>query len=307
MLQSSIHPTRRRRAVGALWLAAALALTSLVVTPVAALAQADGVAVSTASDDLGTYLVGPDGRTLYYLTKDVTPGASVCEGDCLTNWPPLVVEAGQAITAGEGVTGTLGAISRSDGTMMATYRGRPLYYFAGDAAAGETNGQGKGDVWFVASVDGVSPPNPPEDGAPAPGPVGLTIGSGSSDLGTFLTGKDGLTLYFFAVDATPGVSACEGDCLTAWPPATLAAGETVEAGEGATGVLGIITGTDGNPQVTYDGRPLYYFQGDTEAGQTNGQDIGDVWYVADVSGQLPAEPADAAEESAAPAETAAAG
>ena len=85
--------------MGALGLAAALALASLVVTPVAALAQDDGVTVSTASDDLGTYLVGPDGRTLYYFTRDVTPGQSVCEGDCLANWPPLVVEEGQAAHA----------------------------------------------------------------------------------------------------------------------------------------------------------------------------------------------------------------
>ncbi len=75
------------------------------------------------------------------------------------------------------------------------------------------------------------------------------------------------------------------------------------AGEGVTGVLGIITGTDGNPQVTYDGRPLYYFQGDTEAGQTNGQGIDDVWWVADVSGALMAlGRVDGSGESMAPAE-----
>ena len=64
-------------------------------------------------------------------------------------------------------------------------------------------------------------------------------------------------------------------------------GNTVAAGDGVTGVLGLITATDGSTQVTYDGRPLYYFQGDTEAGQTNGQALNDIWWVADVSGALP--------------------
>jgi predicted lipoprotein with Yx(FWY)xxD motif len=292
----------RARGAGALALATALTVASLVAAPLATYAQdAEGATVSATSGDLGTYLVGPDGRTLYYFTRDVTPGASVCEGGCLENWPPLTVEDGQAITAGEGVTGTLGTFARSDGTTQVAYRGRPLYFFAGDAAAGETKGQGLNEVWFVATVDGSSPPNPPEEGAPSPGPVGLTIETASSDLGTFLTGRDGLTLYYFAVDAVPGVSACEGDCLAAWPPATVAAGETVAAGDGVTGVLGLITGTDGNPQVTYDGRPLYHWQGDTEAGQTTGHGVGDVWWVADVSGDLPAAPV--AAESMAPVES----
>ena len=294
--------SRGNRAAGALALAAALVLGSLAAAPMAAFAQdTEGATVSSTSGDLGTYLVGPDGRTLYYFTRDVTPGVSVCADECLANWPPLSVAAGEVPTAGEGVSGVLGVITGTDGNPQVTYDGRPLYYFAGDAAAGETNGQGLNEVWFVALEDGNAPPNPPAEGAPSPGPVGLTIETAESDLGTFLTGADGRTLYFFAVDTVPGVSACADDCLAAWPPATVAAGETVAAGDGVTGVLGIITGTDGNPQVTYDGRPLYYWQGDTEAGQTTGHGVGDVWWVADVSGAMPAMPM--ADESAAPAES----
>jgi predicted lipoprotein with Yx(FWY)xxD motif len=62
----------------------------------------------------------------------------------------------------------------------------------------------------------------------------------------------------------------------------------VEAGDGVTGVIGLITGTDGSTQVTYDGHPLYYWQGDTEAGQANGQGLNGIWWVADVSGNLSA-------------------
>jgi predicted lipoprotein with Yx(FWY)xxD motif len=273
-----------RRALGGLALAGLLALGAAAAVPLTTLAQDEGqVVVGTASGDLGTYLVGPDGRTLYYFTNDVTPGMSTCSGECLTNWPPLVLAEGDTVTAGDGVTGTLASAPQADGSVLATYRGRPLYYFAGDTEAGQTNGQGLGDVWFVASEDGSVP-----SAASEPTDAALTLGTASSDLGTFLTGMDGLTLYFFANDTAPGASTCEGDCLTAWPPATVPADSTVAAGEGVAGVLGLIPAADGSMQVTYDGRPLYYWQGDTEAGQTTGQGVGDVWWVADVSGNLPA-------------------
>jgi predicted lipoprotein with Yx(FWY)xxD motif len=113
------------------------------------------------------------------------------------------------------------------------------------------------------------------------------LAAASSDGGAFLTGRDGLTIYFFANDTTPGVSVCECDCLANWPPVTVPPGNSVAAGEGVTGVIGLTTGTDGSTQVTYDGRPLYYYQGDTEAGQTTGDGVGEVWWVADVSGALP--------------------
>jgi predicted lipoprotein with Yx(FWY)xxD motif len=273
------HPETLRRTFGALALAGSLALTALAALPLASLAQdGDQIVVGSASDNLGTYLVGPDGRTLYYFTRDVTPGVSACTGGCLEAWPPLLVGEGQSLVAGDGVTGTLAAAPQAAGSMQATYRGRPLYYGQGDTEAGQATGQGVNDVWFVASVDGSMPPNPPA----------LTLGTSTTELGTFLTGKDGLTIYYFAADTVPGVSVCEGDCLAAWPPVTVPPGNSVAAGEGVSGVIGLISGTDGSTQVTYDGRPLYYWQGDTEAGQTTGQGVNEVWWVADVSGNLPA-------------------
>jgi predicted lipoprotein with Yx(FWY)xxD motif len=285
MIGNELQRAAPRRALGGLALAGLLALGVVAVSPLAALAQdEEQVVVSTASGgDLGTYLVGPDGRTLYYFLNDVTPAVSTCTGDCLTNWPPLLVEEGYTLAAGDGVTGTLASATQADGSVLATYRGRPLYYFAGDTEAGQTNGQGKGDVWYVASDDGSVPSS-----AAAPTDATLTLATATTDLGTFLTGKDGLTIYYFAADTTPGVSVCEGDCLAAWPPVSVEAGSTVAAGDGVSGVIGLITGTDGSTQVTYDGRPLYYWQGDTEAGQTTGQGVNDIWWVAEVSGNLPA-------------------
>jgi predicted lipoprotein with Yx(FWY)xxD motif len=268
----------RNRAFVALGIAGTLALAAAMAVPVMASAQEGEIRVETATDDLGTYLVDSDGMTLYYFTRDITPGQSVCFGGCLEAWPPLLVGEGEALAAADSVTGTLGAFARDDGTMHVTYRGRPLYYWQGDTEAGQTTGEAVGGVWFVAQEDGSMPEN-----APA-----LTLETATTDLGTFLVGRDGLTTYYFEADATPGVSVCEGDCLAAWPPVTVPPGNTVAGGEGVTGVLGLITGTDGSTQVTYDGRPLYYWQGDTEAGQTTGHGVNDIWWVADVSGSLPA-------------------
>ncbi len=106
------------------------------------------VAVATDSK-LGKYLVGAGGRTLYAFMND-EPGKSNCSAGCASSWPPFTVAAGEQPVAGDGVTGELGTIDRGDGTLQVTYKGAPLYYFGGDAKAGDTNGQGVGGVWFVA-------------------------------------------------------------------------------------------------------------------------------------------------------------
>ena len=89
--------------------------------------------------------------TIYYFAND-TEGVSNCADDCLANWP--AVEASDASTAGDGVTAELGTITRDDGTTQLTINGFPAYYFAADAAAGDTNGQGVGEVWWVFGADG---------------------------------------------------------------------------------------------------------------------------------------------------------
>jgi predicted lipoprotein with Yx(FWY)xxD motif len=113
--------------------------------------------VSTASGDLGTFLVGPDGRTLYLFEKD-TGTASTCSGACADAWPPLTT--GEAPTAGGAAKAALlGTTKRADGTMEVTYAGHPLYYFAGDTAAGDTNGEGVdhfGAEWYMVSPAGAT-------------------------------------------------------------------------------------------------------------------------------------------------------
>jgi len=85
------------------------------------------------------------GHTLYVFDDDLAvPDESACYGSCADTWPPVLVEDGVA----SGVGG-LGTIQRQDLTLQATHQGRPLYFFSGDAAPGEQNGQGAGGTWWV--------------------------------------------------------------------------------------------------------------------------------------------------------------
>jgi len=111
---------------------------------------AAGLQVGTGSGTLGTYLTGVNGMTLYTFKKD-SANTSVCTDTCAGNWPPLTVAAGVTPTAGSGVTGAFTTFTRADGTLQVAYGGKPLYYFANDTSAGDTNGQGIGGFWFVAT------------------------------------------------------------------------------------------------------------------------------------------------------------
>lgn len=107
----------------------------------------------TADSTLGEIVTDADGKTLYMFDNDTQgSGESSCTGECLTNWPPLTTE-GDA-PAVKGVTGEVGTIETADGSTQVTLNGWPLYYFAGDAAAGDVNGQGVGGIWWVLSPAG---------------------------------------------------------------------------------------------------------------------------------------------------------
>ncbi len=131
---------------------------------------------------------------------------------------------------------------------------------------------------------GSSGATPAPTASSAPMQVALTLRSAAS-LGTFLTGPDGMTLYTLSSDPAGG-SVCTAKCLTIWPPLTVAAGGSASA-TGTSAVFGTFVRSDtGATQVTVGGRALYYYQGDTAAGQTNGEGIpalGGVWHVAAVT------------------------
>lgn len=108
--------------------------------------------VQTGETDLGTVLTDAEGITLYMFGAD-EGGESTCYDDCAASWPALTIEGDPQ--AGEGAEASLlGTTGRTDGTVQVTYAGQPLYYFASDAAPGDTNGQAINDIWFVASPEG---------------------------------------------------------------------------------------------------------------------------------------------------------
>jgi predicted lipoprotein with Yx(FWY)xxD motif len=161
--KSDAHRGGRR--VAALSLVATLALALAACSssassgsPAAATApaaSATGAAVSTQATSLGVILVDGQGRTVYEFAND-TNGVSACNGACAANWPPVAAPS-PLPTSLPGVTGQLGSITRQDGTSQLTVAGHPLYTFAGDSAAGQTNGQGKtldGGLWTVSSAAG---------------------------------------------------------------------------------------------------------------------------------------------------------
>ena len=146
--------------------AAVLGATSMPTSagPVGATSMTLG---STNSPTLGAYLTGQNGMTLYVLNKD-TPDTSTCSGACATNWPPLTVAAGATVTGPSGAMSSFGQVARTDGTVQIAYNHMPLYYFAGDSAAGDTNGQGKNGTWFVAPVSGSLTAAPAASSAASP-------------------------------------------------------------------------------------------------------------------------------------------
>ena len=111
-------------------------------------AAGSSVTISSASTSLGTVLTGANGLTLYRFDPD-TSTTSACTGSCATTWPPVVGMP----TAGSGVVAAdLGTITRSDGTIQATYQGHPLYTYAGDSGPGQTSGNGIGGKWHVTTA-----------------------------------------------------------------------------------------------------------------------------------------------------------
>lgn len=113
--------------------------------PPAASASPSGTVLKTAKIGGTTVLTNAQGRTLYWFVPD-TATVSKCYGSCAQFWPPVKGPA----TAGQGITGKLSTIKRSDGSLQVTYNGHPQYTFAGDTAPGQAKGNGlnvNGGVW----------------------------------------------------------------------------------------------------------------------------------------------------------------
>ena len=122
---------------------------AVLVLAAAAAAHADHHTVKVATKkDVGSYLTDAKGMTLYVFKKD-SQGKSACAGECVTRWPIFYREK---VGATAGVKeADFATITREDGQKQTTYKGLPLYHFAGDKAANDTTGQGVKEVWSVAA------------------------------------------------------------------------------------------------------------------------------------------------------------
>ncbi|MFL9680704.1 MULTISPECIES: hypothetical protein [Streptomyces] len=111
-----------------------------------------GATVTVADSGLGSILVDGRGRTLYAFTKDKDTSGS-CGAECIAVWPALT--GSSPASAGRGVEADLlREERRPGGAVHVTYGDWPLYYYVGDAAAGDVNGQGLDGEWFAVSPDG---------------------------------------------------------------------------------------------------------------------------------------------------------
>lgn len=262
-----------------------VAQAPVTAAPAAPAAGSSVAAKASTIDGIGNVLVGPEGLTLYGFTNDVD-ARSACDGTCADAWPPVIVDSDW--TVGPGLdSGIFNTTPRSDGSLQLVAGKWPLYYYSGDAAPGDANGQSSGDVWFVAGTDGALIQEGAATAAPAaPADAGAgaaLVSTGDTALGAALVDAEGLTLYGFTDDAD-GVPTCVDACADAWPPLTVDSAE-LPAGLDAN-VFSVVERPDGTFQLKAGKWPLYHFAGDAAPGDTNGQNSGGIWFVAAPDGSL---------------------
>ncbi|MFF1877758.1 hypothetical protein [Leifsonia sp. NPDC058230] len=125
--------------------------------------------------------------------------------------------------------------------------------------------------------------SPSSSASSAPDASATVLKTATTSLGTVLVDGQGKTVYVYDLDkANSGKSACTGACIGQWP--AVAAGSATPKVDGVTGMVGSITGTDGKPQVTVNGLPLYTFSGDSSAGDVTGQGFDNIWWVVGANG-----------------------
>ena len=118
-----------------------------VTSTLAVIAACSGSALATPAEVRNGMLTDAKGMTLYVFDKDTAGnGKSVCNGQCATNWPPLVADAGAM------ADGDWSLVKRDDGQQQWAYKGRPLYLWTKDQAPGDTKGDGMANnIWHKAT------------------------------------------------------------------------------------------------------------------------------------------------------------
>ena len=217
----------------------------------------------------GNVMTNVDGFTLYFFALD-SKGPSNCNGGCADTWPAFFAED---LSLDSGLDANdFGTINREDGSQQTTYKGWPLYTFSNDVAAGDINGDGVGDTWYVAKPDySIMIAKAQLVGRDASGnETNLTSEYTPGDEDAFyMTSASGRTMYRFSNDEanTNNFTASDFSNDGVWPILEMNVANVPSifnvAGFGSIDVFG-------RQQVTYKGWPLYYFGQDQERGDTYG-------------------------------------
>ena len=212
-----------------------------------------------------SFLTDRDGMSLYIFDKDEL-NKSNCDAECQKIWPRFR----GADTTNENIT----VVNGSD---QLAYRKHPLYYFANDTIAGDVNGDNIKDVWHLIY-------------APAGSTDSQTALSTVTMKQTYLTDKDGRTLYTFDKDVK-GTSNCYGECEDTWPIYYNPSVTTVPSGLNKSEFSTITRDSDRAKenrlkQTTYNGQPLYYFTPDAKkSGSTKGDWVKGLWDVVELNAE----------------------
>lgn len=113
-------------------------------------ARADDVSIRMYNDGNRVYLVDADNFSLYTYDKD-TANKTTCYEVCEMKWPPAYVSP-DILDKPIRITGGFGMVKRRDNSYQWTFKGKPLYRWAGDTKPGQTMGDGIGGVWRIATI-----------------------------------------------------------------------------------------------------------------------------------------------------------
>jgi predicted lipoprotein with Yx(FWY)xxD motif len=221
-----------------------------------------------ANANFGNILTDNNGRSLYFFSNDVS-GASNCKDGCIVSWPVFYKENP---ALGTGLNSSdFAVITRADGSKQNTYKGWPLYYFANDAKAGDTNGDAIDSLWVIARPDYAVMISH----AQLTGLDGYQYTSQSiegAEVSQYITDGYGRTLYTFKGDSASKNKFTKADFSNngVWPIDTVSF-----AGVAFPSILDKTQFTTidvfGKTQLVYKGHPLYFFgQDNATRGNTKG-------------------------------------
>ncbi|MFC4494963.1 SCO0930 family lipoprotein [Streptomyces ovatisporus] len=220
-----------------------------------------------ATSKLGDIVTDSKGWTLYRFDDDTaSPSQSNCDGGCAKAWPAVPAKDAEAT---KGISKSqIGKVKRTDGSYQLTLGGWPVYRYAKDAKPGDVKGHGVGETWNALAPDGNKASAANADQVKA---------VNNPELGKILADGQGRTLYRFDKDsAWPMKSNCKGECLKSWKPAKPVDRDKVSGVDPK--LLTTFKRPDGTQQLTIDCWPLYWFTGDEEPGDINGQGKDGDWH-----------------------------